>query len=129
MAAVETPVHEPTPVPTPEVKDELHLLIRELDSELSAYRWRQAIWVSVGVHVVAFLALIFVPRWLPKAIVVVPAMSHKQATFVLLPNDHLHITAPKTDNISDKNRLAQSRTPVPSKQAQPKLLSGQQPGT
>src|SRR5438094_10270973 len=115
MAVVETPVHEvtPTPVPPAEVKDELHLLIHELDTELSAYRWRQAIWVSVTVHIVAFLGLIFVPKWLPKGIVVVPAMSHKQATFLMLPYDHLHITAPKTDNISDKHRIAQYTTPVP----------------
>ncbi|HLJ86426.1 MAG TPA: TonB C-terminal domain-containing protein [Candidatus Angelobacter sp.] len=112
MAVMEAPVRESSTATKPESTDELHLLISELGDEISAYRWREAVWISIVVHVVGFLIIIFSPKWMPRSVVVLPAIPQKQqTTFLELPPDLLHIKTPKTNIISDKNRTAQSRTP------------------
>jgi TonB family protein len=112
--------------------DELHLLIMSMDDELSGYRWREAIWLSIIAHVVVFLAAWFAPQWLPKEVYLKPVLrkSNLDTTFVVMPRDRLAPQpAPKTDIISDKNRLAQSRTPVPNREALRRLVNTQKAGT
>jgi len=111
--------------------DELHLLIISMDDELSGYRWREAIWLSILVHVVVFLAVGTAPYWLPKGVLVsaMPDVNHKNTTFLALPTDRMRATPPpKTDIISDKNRIAQSRAPLPNKEALRRLVNAQRPG-
>jgi outer membrane biosynthesis protein TonB len=127
---MEAPVHDPQP-PPPEDVAELHLLISEMDDELSAYRWREAVWVSIVVHVLAFLALIFVPKWIPTGAVVVPVMQeaqNKDLTFTPLPMDQQRVKPPNTDIISNKNRVAQSPTPLPSREQLRKIIDANRPG-
>jgi outer membrane biosynthesis protein TonB len=131
---MEPPIREgqpssPTPdVPPPILDGELHLLIGELKEDVAKYRRREAVWMSLAVHVVFILLLIFVPKWLPEAVVVVaPPRDNKDVTFMPLPDDMQKVkTPPKTDIISDKNRVAQ--TPRPDKDTLKKLLDAERAG-
>lgn len=126
---MEAPVRE-TPKSSSATTEELHLLISELDDELSAYRWREAIWLSIVFHIVVGVAAIFSPKWWPKKVVVIPITRahNQQSTFLEMPKDLLHVKPPKTDIISDKNRIAQTRTPVPDAETLRRILNAQRPG-
>src|SRR5437016_12623291 len=134
--AVLTPIMEAPvpdmqePSPKHENVDDLHLLITEMDDELARYRWREAVWISLFVHGVLFLAWIFAPKWLPHSVTLVPAtrMSREEVTFLPLPNSPPTPKPPRTDIISDQNHLAQSRTTVPNREFLRKLLNAQPPG-
>jgi TonB family protein len=124
---MEAPVHEPEK--SPATSEELHLLISELDDEITRYRRREAAWVSIVLHAIFFTAVLTSPKWLPSRIVIRPANdTHKQTTFLTLANDAQRVKPPKTDIISDKNRSAQTRVPVPNREALRKLLASQRPG-
>lgn len=72
--------------PAPISNGELHLLIGDLREDVARYRRREAVWMSLAVHVLAFLGLIFIPKWLPQPIVVVPALQKEQATTIFAPS-------------------------------------------
>lgn len=128
---MEAPVREPegpANAPSTDVA-ELHLLIGEMDDELTRYRWREAVWISIVVHVLVFLAIIFAPKWLPQSALFIPVTpTNKDSTFLLAPPDQQHVEPPKTDIASDKNRIAQSRNPVLNKEQLRKLLDASRPG-
>ena len=131
LTIMEAPVPDmQEPPPKHENVDDLHLLITAMDDELAGYRWREAVWLSLFVHVLVFLALIFAPKWLPRSVILVPAtrMSSQQTTFLELPTSPSTPKPPKTDIISDQNRIAHSRTPVPNRELLRKLLNAQPPG-
>jgi outer membrane biosynthesis protein TonB len=136
IPVMEPPIREGSPsppapdVPPPMLDGELHLLIGDLKEDIARYRRREAAWISLAVHAVFILLLIFVPKWLPEsAVVVAPAHENKDVTFVPLPDDQLKIkTPPKTDIISDKNRVAQTRTPQPDRETLKKLLDAEKAG-
>jgi TonB family protein len=108
---------------------ELHLLLlnAELQDDVSSYRRREAAWISLVVHAVIIVALVLSPKWLSRKIVVLP-LQDKNQTFLSLPPDQLKVKPPKTDVVSDKNRIAQSRTPAPNKETLRKLLDARRPG-
>jgi len=119
------------PQPSPSVKDgELHLLLADVyEDDISAYRRREAAWISGAVHAVIIILLILAPKWMGNSVHVLPMMEKQQTTYLELPADQLKVkTPPKTDRISDKNRIAQTRTPAPSKEALKKLLDARDPG-
>lgn len=124
---MEAPARDPEVSSSQDVA-ELHLLISEMDDELSAYRWREAIWISIVVHVLAFLGLIFAPKWIPKSAVILPVTQSSKDVFLMQPPDTQHVKPPNTNITSDKNRIAQSRTPVPDKELLRKLMEAQRPG-
>jgi TonB family protein len=95
-------------------------MLAELEDELSRSRMREAFWISVIVHIVLVLLIIFSPQWLPNW-----AQPHllraedlartKEPTYLELPQD-LQKAPPKVraEKLSDKNRIAQSpHTPDP----------------
>lgn len=129
---MEAPVRDPESADVPSAKDvaELHLLIGEMDDEITRYRRREAVWLSIVVHVLVFLAVIFAPKWLPKSATVVPVepLSNKDITFMMAPQDQQRVKRPNTDIASDKNRIAQSRNPVLNKDALRKILDASRPG-
>jgi TonB family protein len=106
------------PVPIPD--GELHLLLGDQGDDLTAYRRREAAWISIAVHGVIVLALIFMPKWLPKSLVIMPAPEKNSAIFLDEAPSPKVKQAPKSDAISDQNRRAQ--TPQPDKEALRKLL-------
>jgi TonB family protein len=109
---------------------ELHLLLADLyEDDVASYRRREAAWISAVVHVVVVLLLLFAPRLLPRNSIRFIPVAPKDTTFVELPPDQLKLKAPpKTNIISDKNRIAQSRTPAPTKEALHKLIDPREPG-
>jgi outer membrane biosynthesis protein TonB len=131
---MEPPIREgstspPAPdVPPPMLDGELHL-IDDLKEDIAKYRRREAAWISLAVHAAFILLLIFVPKWLPEAVVVVaPPRDNKDVTFVPLPDDLQKVKPPKTDIVSDKNRIAQTRTPQPDRETLRKLIDAEKPG-
>ena len=125
---MEAPVRE-SQKSSPATTEELHLLISELDDELGRYRWREAVWFSLVLHAIFFAVVLTSPKWLPGRMKILPANpSHKQTTFLAQPNDRLHVKPPRTDIISDKNRIAQTRVPIPNREILRKLLESQRPG-
>jgi len=95
-----------------------HLLLH-LEDELERSRTREAFWISVVVHMAVVIFLFMSPKIFPgtKGIVLIsPAdlMRNQQMTYLDLPPDMQKEpkAAPKTDVLSDKNRIAESRHPT-----------------
>ena len=119
---------DPAQVP---VRDgELRLLLDDLyQDELGSYRRREAAWISLVTHVVIILLLLLAPKWLTRSgAIILPIQKKEDTTFLELPPDKLKVEAPKTNRISDKNRIAQTRTPTPNKDELKRLLDARNPG-
>jgi outer membrane biosynthesis protein TonB len=92
-------------------------LLAQLEDELARSRKREAFWISIIVHILFVLLIIFSPQLLPQW-----AQPHlvrpddrtrtKAPTFLALPADEQK-PPPKVESnkISDKNRIAQTRRP------------------
>jgi TonB family protein len=131
MASILTPPDRPTPLPPREdgqlalweggtlLDAELtpHLLI-QLEDDLERSRMREAAWISVVVHLMVVIFLLMSPKLFPAMGVVLttPAdlLRNQQMTYIDLPPDLQKEPkrAPKTDVLSDKNRIAESRHPT-----------------
>ena len=124
---MEAPVRDPE-VPSSTDVAELHLLIGELDDELTKYRWREAVWLSIIVHVVIVLAVVYGPKYFPKSAIIVPVTQSTRNQEIFLPEapDQQRVKPPPTNIISDKNRMAQS--PQPNRELLRKLLEANRPG-
>ena len=109
----------------------LHLLTADLPEEedvVSSYRRREAAWISLITHAVIIALLIFLPRWSFNQPVIVPIKEKQDSTILVLPDDALKVKPPKTDIISDKNRIAQTRTPTVDKETLRKLIDARKAG-
>ena len=106
----------------------LHLLDADLAEDVvSGYRRREAAWMSLATHGVIIALLLLIPKWVGTRAVLIP-LKEKQETMIFAPDDLSHPkTPPKTNIISDKDRLASTKTP--SKEALRKLLDARRPGT
>src|SRR5258708_12420742 len=71
LMALEPLIRDPGKAPS---MDELHLLIMSMDDELSGYRWREAICLSITAHVVVFLPPSSPPHSLPNKLHLNPAL-------------------------------------------------------
>lgn len=127
MATIETPPKADRDLPIAKGKlvdrptgvegQDFHLLLSELRDDNSRSRMREAVWISIIVHMVALFAIREAPKWLPSRPVelVSPAEQvrrNKDFTFLEAPPDQQVVTKrPDTDKISDKDRMAASRTP------------------
>jgi len=132
MASILIPPDTPTSLPSREdgqlaLWDEFdpaspyvtpHLLI-QLEDDLERSRTREAFWISVVVHMALVIFLFMSPQIFPntKGVVLIsPAdlMRNQQMTYLDLPPDMQKEpkVAPKTDVLSDKNRIAESRRPT-----------------
>ncbi len=94
-----------------------HLII-QLEDDLERSRTREAFWISVVVHLMVVIFLFMSPRIFPGTrgvVLISPAdlMRNQQMTYLDLPPDMQKEpkVAPKTDVLSDKNRIAESRHP------------------
>ena len=147
-----SPVPPPHPAPRPDGGDiydarhwesayrEMHdapTLLIQLQDDLSRSRLREAFWISVVVHLTLVLLIINSPKfekYLPKRAVVVVSpndwMRQKELTYLELPPDQQKVTKrPNTDKISDKDRIATSRTPQLNREELKKILASPRPGT
>jgi TonB family protein len=96
-------------------------MLAELEDDLARSRMREAFWISVIVHIVLVLLVIFSPQLLPNW-----AQPHllraedlartKEPTYLELPQD-LQKPPEKVhaDKLSDKNRIAQTTHPIDKK--------------
>jgi TonB family protein len=109
-----------------------HLLI-QLQDDLARSRKREAAWISVIVHLLLFIVLIYLP-WIQKnvwhrpVVVAVKPTQDKNVTFLPLPPDlQKPAHKPNTNILSDKDRIAM--TPHPELDTkQPKFLPSPPPG-
>ncbi len=120
----------------PQDPAELHLLIEELEDERDQGRRREAVWVSVILHLLLILTIVLQPKLFPnlfsskdKLVLVTPNMQDKDVQFLALPKDAQKPTPPPKSNIiSDKNRIAQARTPSPDRHTLEELQNARRQG-
>jgi TonB family protein len=109
----------------------LHILTADLPEEddvVSIYRRREAAWISLITHAVIIALLIFIPKWNFNRPVIVPIKEKQETTFIPLPDDLLKVKPPKTNITSDKNRIAQTKTPTVDKETLRKLMDARKAG-
>ena len=112
-----------------------HLLI-QLQDDLSRARKREALWLSVILHLMVIILLwnseklmdLLPHRTLNLAISANPDQS-KDATFLELPPDEQKLTRrPDAKVISDKDRIATSKAPQINREDLKKILQSMHPG-
>jgi len=112
---------------------EPHLLI-QLQDDLERSRWREAIWISIIVHLVLTIVLWnfnLIEKTLGwhTAVVVPMTTQDKNLTFLALPPDLQKPTRrPNTNIASDKDRIATSRHPELDPKELRKILATPPPG-
>jgi TonB family protein len=131
MASIETPPHTeqerpPTPGANPArgsrsyaqdmSAEDFHFLLSELRDENSRSRWREAIWISIIVHLLALFTLREYPKlWPHQQVTLVESpdiMKDHQLTYLDSRPDTQKLTRkPDTNKISDKDRIATSKNP------------------
>jgi TonB family protein len=110
-----------------------HLLV-QLEDDLQRSRKREAVWISVVIHLVIFIGLWkfnFIQEFIPiHRVAVVPLSNRdKDVTFLALPPDAQKVTRkPKTNVLSDKDRIATSRHPELDPKELHKILATPPPG-
>jgi TonB family protein len=110
-------------------------LLVQLQDDLSRARRREAFWISVVVHLTVVL-LIWnsdkLERFLPRRAVVVvsPALKNdKDLTYLELPPDEQKVTErPKTNIMSDKDRIATAKSPQLNREELKKILDASRAG-
>jgi TonB family protein len=110
------------------------VLLVQLQDDLSRSRLREAFWISVIAHLLVAFAIVAAPKYLPihRLIAVKSAedlMHERQATFLEMPTDEQKVTArPKSNFISDKDRIATSRAPQIDRKTLEELRDARRPG-
>jgi outer membrane biosynthesis protein TonB len=112
-----------------------HLLL-QLQDDLSRARKREAVWLSVVLHMLVVVLLVNTDRLVslfPHRPLVLPANidlnKQKDATYLELPPDEQKLTRrPDSKIISDKDRIATSKAPQINRQDLKKLLESARPG-
>ena len=132
MASILIPPESPAPVPPSEDRQlalweaahggELDLtphMLLQLEDDLERSRMREAFWISVVVHLMVVIILAMSPKIFPAmmkgVILTTPEdlLKNQQTTYLDLPPDLQKAikTPPKTNVLSDKNRIAESTHP------------------
>src|SRR5713101_1527242 len=112
-----------------------HLLI-QLQDDLSRSRKREAVWLSVVLHLLLVILLVNTEKlmgFLPRRTLVLPATidldKQKDATYLELPPDEQKLPRrPDSKIISDKDRIATSKAPQINREELKKLLESTRPG-
>jgi TonB family protein len=111
-------------------------LLIQLQDDLARSRKREAFWISVIVHLTFVILIVNSDRLLqllPRRSVIMVSPSdqikQKDLTYLELPPDEQKITKrPDTNAISDKNRIAQSKSPHVDAKELKKILDAARPG-
>lgn len=112
---------------------EVPVVLLELQDDLARSRLREALWLSVMVHLFVVIALATAPRWAyPRGMIVISpaeAMKQQEMTYLALPPDIQKLTEkPKTNILSDKDRIASSRHPEVNQKELRRILDSSRPG-
>jgi TonB family protein len=92
-------------------------MLAQLEDELARSRKREAFWISVVIHILFVLLIIFspelLPRWAQPHLLRAQDLTRSQEpTFLALPPDTQKPPVKvHTDKLSDKNRIAQTTHP------------------
>ena len=110
------------------------VLLVQLQDELARSRVREAFWISLFVHLLVIVAIINLPKMLPRQQIVLATPSdllkQRQLTYLELPPDlRKSQPRPNSDVISDQNRIAASRHPTVDRKTLQKILDSGRPGT
>jgi TonB family protein len=135
-----TPVEEkPRPTLRPDLPHdpaELHLLIEELEDERDSARWRESAWISVVIHLLLIIFFIIQPKLFPDwfgkdkvQLVQADQLRDQDVRFLALPPDlQKQVPRPKTNIMSDKDRVAQARQPSPDRHTLDELQNARRQG-
>ena len=112
-----------------------HLLV-QLQDDLARSRKREALWLSVVLHLLIVVLLVNTDRiagLLPRQTIVLPAAidveKQKDATYLELPPDEQKLTRrPDSKIISNKDHIATSKAPQIDREELKKLLESRRPG-
>ncbi len=101
-----------------ELEDRVPHLLIQLQDDLARSRKREALWISIIIHLVLIITLWnlnLIQRYIPwhrARVVAVNPTKDKDVTFLTLPPDAQKVTRkPKSNILSDKDRIATSRHP------------------
>lgn len=140
MASIETqpsPKEVLPPPPAPKEPNrpepEFHLLIADLQDDNSRSRMREAIWISIIMHLVFLFGVRQAPYLFPKSVVALLSpeqqMRQQELTYLEQPPDRQRLkTHPETNKISDKDRMATSKNPQIDRQALEQLAASRRQG-
>jgi TonB family protein len=111
-------------------------LLVQLQDDLSRSRQREAFWISVVVHLMIVVLVLnarrlqeFFPRRPVALVVPRDLMQQKELTYLEQPPDTQKVTKrPDSNIISDKNRVATSRTPQLDRKELQRILDSARPG-
>jgi TonB family protein len=108
-------------------------LLLQVQDDLGRSRVREAFWISVVVHLAIVLFLVNSDRIFGiRPVTVLTAedlMRQKDTTFLELPPDEQKLTQrPKTDVLSDKDRVATSKNPTLDRKELQKILDAHRAG-
>jgi TonB family protein len=111
-------------------------LLIQLQDDLSRSRMREAFWLSVIVHLLIVILIVNSPKFarlLPRQAVLVvnpnDLTRQKELTYLEAPPDEQKVTKPPdTSNISDKDRIATSKSPQINRDELKKILDSARPG-
>ena len=108
-------------------------LLVQVQDELGRSRVREAFWISVVVHLSIVLFLVNSQRifgYRPIAVMTAAdLMQQKDTTFLALPPDEQKLTErPKSNVLSDKDRIASSRNPTLDRKELEKILDAHRAG-
>ena len=120
----------------PQDPAELHLLIEDLEEDRQRSRWRESVWISVIIHLLVIMAIVLQPKLFPdlfsskdKVVLVdTSQIQDKDVNFLDLPPDAQKVAPPKTNIVSDKNRVAQARQPTIDRHTLEELQRARKPG-
>ncbi len=151
MPATEIPPKRPLPPAPPQIAGtdlydaarwesvyrEMHNvpeLLLQLQDDLSRSRKREAFWISVVTHLVLIILVVNSPKfakYFPQSRVVIalPRDNQRELTYLEQPPDSQKVPKkPNTNIISDKDRMATSRTPQLDRDELHKILDSARPG-
>lgn len=109
-----------------------HLLV-QLQDDLERSRKREAVWLSIIVHLILIIGLWnfkFIEKLIPiHSVAVVPLNKDQNTTFLALPPDlQKPARKPNTNVMSDKDRIATTRHPELDAKELQKILASPPPG-
>src|SRR4051812_45820594 len=96
-------------------EEEFHFLISELRDENSRSRMREAVWISIIVHLILVFIVKESPRIWPhaKVTLVTPSemVNQQRLTYLDQKPDTQRVPKVETNKLSDKNRIAMAKNP------------------
>ena len=113
---------------------EAPVLLLQLQDDLARSRLREAFWISLVTHLVLIIALALGPKYLPRHHYVAvqsaeDLLRDRNTTFLELPPDEQKVTTrPKTNILSDKDRIASSHAPRIDRKTLEELRNARPPG-